>query len=107
MTSACTSPGDDLRQVDWNAVARTGEIILRVRQDEVSPRVEVLVDASRSMALSPAKEARAREVALLAVEVGGAAGTDAHAADHERAAGAGAGAGVPLGAAGVGVRREG
>jgi uncharacterized protein (DUF58 family) len=67
-------PGDDLRQVDWNAVARTGEIILRVRQDEVSPRVEVLVDASRSMALSPAKEARAREVALLAVEVGGMQG---------------------------------
>jgi uncharacterized protein (DUF58 family) len=67
-------PGDDLRQVDWNAVARTGEIILRVRQDEVSPRVEVLVDASRSMTLSPAKEARAREVALLAVEVGGLQG---------------------------------
>jgi uncharacterized protein (DUF58 family) len=67
-------PGDDLRQVDWNAVARTGEIILRVRQDEVSPRVEVVVDASRSMALSPAKEARAREVALLAVEVGGLQG---------------------------------
>lgn len=67
-------PGDDLRQVDWNAVARTGELILRVRQDEVSPRVEVLVDASRSMALSPGKEARAREVALLAVEVGGLQG---------------------------------
>lgn len=67
-------PGDDLRQVDWNAVARTGEMILRVRQDEVSPRVEVLVDASRSMTLSPAKEARAREVALLAVEVGGLQG---------------------------------
>lgn len=63
-------PGDDLRQVDWNAVARTGELILRVRQDEVSPRVEVLVDGSRSMALGPEKEARAREVALLAVEVG-------------------------------------
>jgi len=63
-------PGDDLRQVDWNAVARTGEMILRVRQDEVSPRLEVLVDASRSVALSPAKEARARELALLAVEVG-------------------------------------
>ena len=30
-------PGDDLRQVDWNAVARTGELMLRVRQDEVSP----------------------------------------------------------------------
>jgi uncharacterized protein (DUF58 family) len=63
-------PGDDLRQVDWNAVARTGEMILRVRQDEVSPRLEVVVDASRSVALSPAKEARARELALLAVEVG-------------------------------------
>jgi len=63
-------PGDDLRQVDWNAVARTGEMILRVRQEEVSPRLEVVVDASRSVALSPAKEARARELALLAVEVG-------------------------------------
>jgi uncharacterized protein (DUF58 family) len=63
-------PGDDLRQVDWNAVARTGEMVLRVRQDEVSPRLEVLVDGSRSMALSPEKEARARELALLTVEVG-------------------------------------
>lgn len=63
-------PGDDLRQVDWNAVARTGEIILRVRQEEVSPRLEVVLDASRSVALSPTKEARAREVALLALEVG-------------------------------------
>lgn len=63
-------PGDDLRQVDWNAVARTGEIILRVRQEEVSPRLEVVLDASRSVALSPTKEARAREVALLASEVG-------------------------------------
>jgi uncharacterized protein (DUF58 family) len=63
-------PGDDLRQVDWNAVARTGELILRVRQDEVSPRVEVLLDGSRSMGLSPRKAACARELALLAVEVG-------------------------------------
>lgn len=56
-------PGDDLRQIDWNAVARTGELYLRVRQDEVSPRVEVLVDGSASMAVSEAKAARAREVA--------------------------------------------
>jgi uncharacterized protein (DUF58 family) len=57
-------PGDDLRHMDWNAVARTGEWVLRVRQDEVSPRVEVLVDASASMAVSPEKAARTREVAL-------------------------------------------
>ncbi|MBJ6759989.1 DUF58 domain-containing protein [Myxococcaceae bacterium JPH2] len=63
-------PGDDLRQVDWNAVARTGDLILRVRQDEVSPRLEVVVDGSRSMALSASKEARAREVALLTTDVG-------------------------------------
>jgi uncharacterized protein (DUF58 family) len=56
-------PGDDLRQVDWNARARLGELVVRVRQDEVSPRVEVLLDASASMGLSPAKAARAREVA--------------------------------------------
>ena len=56
-------PGDDLRHVDWNAVARTGEMVLRVRQDEVSPRVEVLLDGSASMAISDEKAARAREVA--------------------------------------------
>ncbi|MDP1825412.1 MAG: DUF58 domain-containing protein [Archangium sp.] len=56
-------PGDDLRQIDWNAVARTGELYLRVRQDEVSPRVEVLVDGSASMRISEEKAARAREVA--------------------------------------------
>lgn len=58
-------PGDDLRQVDWNAVARTGELILRVRKDEVAPRVELVLDGSRSMALTPAKASRARELALL------------------------------------------
>jgi hypothetical protein len=56
-------PGDDLRHIDWNAVARTGEMVLRVRQDEVSPRVEVVLDASASMGVSVAKAARARELA--------------------------------------------
>lgn len=55
-------PGDDLRQIDWNAVARTGELYLRVRQDEVSPRVELLIDGSASMAISDQKAARVREV---------------------------------------------
>ena len=62
-------PGDDVRSVDWNAVARTGELIVRLREDEVSPRVEVVVDASQSMAISAAKEARTREIALLLCEV--------------------------------------
>jgi len=62
-------PGDDLRQIDWNAVARTGELVLRIRQDEVSPRVEVVLDGSRSMEVSPQKAARAAEVALLLCKV--------------------------------------
>jgi len=56
-------PGDDLRQVDWNAVARTGDLVLRVRQEEVSPRCEVILDASASMAVSSEKASRARELA--------------------------------------------
>lgn len=62
-------PGDDLRHIDWNAVARSGELILRVRQDEVAPRAEVILDGSRSMALSDAKAARAKEVVALICEV--------------------------------------
>jgi uncharacterized protein (DUF58 family) len=57
-------PGDDIRHIDWNAVARTGDIVLRVRQEEVSPRVEIVLDASKSMGVSDAKAARARELSL-------------------------------------------
>jgi uncharacterized protein (DUF58 family) len=57
-------PGDDVRHLDWNAVARTGKLVVRVRHDEVSPRVEVVLDGSASMAVAPEKAARARELAL-------------------------------------------
>jgi uncharacterized protein (DUF58 family) len=70
------SPGDDLRHVDWNAVARTGELYLRVRQDEVSPRVEVLLDGSASMAVSPEKSSRAAEVAAWVVTLARRGGLD-------------------------------
>jgi len=56
-------PGDDLRHIDYNVVARTGEWILRIRENEVAPRVELLLDASRSMAISGVKAARAKELA--------------------------------------------
>lgn len=70
-------PGDDVRHLDWNAVARTGELVLRVRQDEVSPRVEVVVDATASMAVSPEKAARTREAAMLFCVVAQRAGLEA------------------------------
>ncbi|MGA9526435.1 MAG: DUF58 domain-containing protein, partial [Myxococcaceae bacterium] len=87
-------PGDDLRQIDWNAVARTGDLVLRVRQEEVSPRVEVLLDGSRSMALTPEKSARARELALLFTRIAARQGLDPafflYSAKPERTVGEGA-----------------
>ncbi|MBL9037090.1 MAG: DUF58 domain-containing protein [Archangium sp.] len=56
-------PGDDLRHVDWNAVARTDEWVVRVRHDEVSPRVEVWLDTSASMGAHAAKARCARMAA--------------------------------------------
>lgn len=70
-------PGDDVRHLDWNAVARTGELVLRVRQDEVSPRVEVVVDATASMGVSETKAARTCEAALLFCLVAKRAGLEA------------------------------
>ena len=44
-------PGDDLRHVDWAAYARTEVLAVRLYRDEVAPRVDVLIDNSRSMAV--------------------------------------------------------
>ncbi len=67
-------PGDDLRQVDWNAVARTGEWIVRTREAEVVPVVEVMVDTSHSMAIDPVKSIRTQEMVALFYLAAGAAG---------------------------------
>jgi uncharacterized protein (DUF58 family) len=47
--------GDDPRHLDWSAWARTGRPVVRRHRAEASPRLEVLLDASASMALTPAK----------------------------------------------------
>jgi uncharacterized protein (DUF58 family) len=69
-------PGDDLRQIDWNAVARTGEMVLRIRQEEVSPRCEVVLDGSASMGTYAQKALRAREVAAACCALARHAGLD-------------------------------
>lgn len=69
-------PGDDIRQLDWNAAARSDQLIVRVRREEISPRVELVIDASRSMAVTPEKARRVRELALLLVETSRAAGQE-------------------------------
>jgi uncharacterized protein (DUF58 family) len=57
--------GDDLRHLDWAVYARTDQLVLRRHRQEVSPRLEILLDGSASMALVPSKLARAAELAAL------------------------------------------
>lgn len=47
--------GDDLRHVDWRAYARTDQLRVRLFREEVAPALDVLVDTSASMAVTPAK----------------------------------------------------
>jgi len=61
-------PGDDVRHLDWRALARSDQLVVRLWREEVLPRVEILVDASRSMAAEPAKAQRAVDLAALLAE---------------------------------------
>lgn len=64
-------PGDDLRRIDWSAYARTDRLIVKLYRQEVSPHVDLLMDGSRSMTVTPAKS---RAVLSLAAMFAGAAG---------------------------------
>lgn len=44
-------PGDDLRWVDWSAYARSDRLSVKLFHEEVSPRLDLILDTSRSMAL--------------------------------------------------------
>lgn len=48
-------PGDDPRYIDWAAYARSGQTIMKLYREEVSPRMDLVLDASRSMFFDPAK----------------------------------------------------
>lgn len=48
--------GDDLRHVDWRGYARSEQLRVRVHEEEVAPFVDVVVDGSRSLVVTPAKE---------------------------------------------------
>ena len=61
------APGDDLRRVDWAVYGRTRELVLRLYREEIHPQLDVLLDASHSMALEDGrKPALARELAAFA-----------------------------------------
>ncbi|MBI3312201.1 MAG: DUF58 domain-containing protein, partial [Candidatus Omnitrophica bacterium] len=57
---AAYTPGDDIRAIDWNLYARSDRLFVKTYQEEVELAVEVIVDATASMALpTPRKFERA------------------------------------------------
>lgn len=61
-------PGDDPRHINWLAHARNGSYTMKLYRQEVSPRVDLVVDVSPSMFVSAAKVQRVWELAYFAVE---------------------------------------
>jgi uncharacterized protein (DUF58 family) len=66
------APGDDLRHVDWRAYARSSVLTVRLYREEVAPRVDLVIDRSRSMAVTDSKHRAYGELlALLASAASG------------------------------------
>ncbi|SKA76216.1 Protein of unknown function DUF58 [Prosthecobacter debontii] len=61
-------PGDDPRQINWQAYARTGTYTMKLYREEVRPLVDLVVDVSPSMAAFPAKGQRVQELVAYALE---------------------------------------
>lgn len=53
--------GDDVRRIDWNATARTDQLLIKRYQEEIRPSVVLLVDDSKSMAVYDDKLERITE----------------------------------------------
>ncbi|MFZ5951823.1 MAG: DUF58 domain-containing protein [Candidatus Rifleibacteriota bacterium] len=43
-------PGDDIRHIDWNAMARSDRVTVKLFREEVTPHLDLIIDASASMA---------------------------------------------------------
>lgn len=52
-------PGDDLRRIDWNAFARSDKLTVKLYREEISPHLDLVLDGSRSMALTESAKMRA------------------------------------------------
>ena len=57
-------PGDDVRRIDWAAYARTDQVYLRLYREEIAPRLELLLDDSRSVGHDPQKAQSMVDLAL-------------------------------------------
>jgi uncharacterized protein (DUF58 family) len=67
-------PGDDVRTIDWNVYGRTDRLTVKLFHEEVNPHLDLILDASRSMALPDTAKERALLGlgALLAISAGNA-----------------------------------
>ena len=69
------TPGDDIRHLDWAAYGRSDTLMVRLYREEISPRTEILLDTSLSMAVAAAKPLLSRQLAglfaLLSAGLGG------------------------------------
>jgi len=63
-------PGDDVRRIDWNVTARTGEPHVRVQQAERVLVTWLVIDASPSMQFGTADRRKADVAAGVAIAVG-------------------------------------
>jgi len=62
------APGDDPRHINWQAYARTGSYTVKLWREEVSPRIDLVLDHSRSMELGAGKQQRTWELTYFAIE---------------------------------------
>lgn len=67
-------PGDDIRHLDWAAFARSDTLMIRLYREEISPKLEVLLDITRSMTTSPLKTRVAKQLAALFAVLSGTLG---------------------------------
>lgn len=67
-------PGDDIRHLDWAAYARSDALMVRLYREEISPRMEVLLDVSMSMTTGPEKSLLAGQLAAVFALLSGAIG---------------------------------
>ena len=78
-------PGDDPRHINWQAYARSGNYTMKLYRQEVTPKVDILFDASPSMFLTPQKATRTWELLYFCLEsaLRLGASTRVHALDDE------------------------
>ena len=68
---AAYAPGDDIRNIDWRLYARLDKLFVKTYREEIELSVEVIVDATASMALPTAKKfERARQLGLCLAYIG-------------------------------------